>query len=67
MIDQIRLFQQKRYEFEVDTELQNALTHRMQEFALQDLQTLASLHDTNYTKIVNSGKIKKMFAKLGGK
>ena len=70
VIDQIRVFRERRYMYIPDLEFQEAVGQRMQEFGQQDLHTLASLHDTNFHKMTSSrihGAFKRMRHKLQGK
>ena len=50
MVDQIRIFKQYPYPFEVDYEIREALQRRIKEFSQHDLHMLAAQQSGNYTK-----------------
>lgn len=66
MIDQIRIFKDHIYGFEIDEDTQEALIQRIREFSGQDIHFIASQNDTNYTK-VSSGGLGATFRKMKGK
>ncbi len=55
MVDQIRRFQEQRYNYIPDTELQESLRVRMRELGQHDLHVLASQYDNNFQKMSTSG------------
>ena len=66
-VDQIRIFKEQLYGFEPDFEMQDTLMQRVREFSSQDIQTIASQHDTNYHKMPSGGGISAAFRKMKGK
>ncbi|XP_061194832.1 kinase non-catalytic C-lobe domain-containing protein 1-like [Saccostrea echinata] len=66
-IDQIRIFKDQVYGFEPDYEMQDTLMQRVREFSSQDIQSIASQHDTNYHKMPSGGGISAAFRKMKGK
>lgn len=56
VVDQIRVFQQKRYEFEVDVALCERLEARIREMRTRNLNVLATAHDINFQRPRSTAK-----------
>lgn len=70
VIDQVRVFRERRYTFQPDPELQSVIQQRIRNFGQQDLHTIASQQDTNYQKMASKklgSAFKRMREKLGSK
>jgi hypothetical protein len=63
MVDQIRVYQQSMYDFEVDVSIQGAIQQRIQQLGQQDLAVLATQQQANIQRIQNKrghGAFKRM-------
>ena len=66
LVDQIRMFQEHTYSFEIDPSMEGLLRQRMEEFSSQDIHVLAARHSSNYHQLSSekSRKISSTFQKM---
>ncbi|XP_071508607.1 uncharacterized protein [Diadema antillarum] len=60
LVDQIRMFQEHSYSFELDPGLEGLLRQRMEEFSSQDIHVLAARHSSNYHQLSSDNKGRKL-------
>ena len=51
LVDEIRIFQETSYSFDVDSSLPGQLKQRIEEFSSQDIHVLAARHSSNYHQL----------------
>ncbi|XP_041477045.1 uncharacterized protein LOC121425125 [Lytechinus variegatus] len=51
LVDEIRIFQEASYSFDVESSLPGQLKQRMDEFSSQDIHVLAARHSSNYHQL----------------